>query len=193
MFSSWNAKNAAFLRLNAEIEARKGWAALREHYRRHPPKYGNHYDPNQPRVPAGNPDGGEWTSVDRVQDHIKVAGRILRIPPPRVPPQKPTNREDRIEAIKEVAKWLLAVGGALGHVLKIAPCLREYRAQIESYRNPPKTLEELQRAASQPRIPGYQDHHIVEQTPARDRNDPEWKINAPENMVRIPTLKHREI
>jgi hypothetical protein len=23
----------------------------------------SHYDPNQPRVPAGNPDGGQWTSV----------------------------------------------------------------------------------------------------------------------------------
>lgn len=23
------------------------------------------YDPNQPRVPAGNPDGGQWTSTER--------------------------------------------------------------------------------------------------------------------------------
>ncbi len=24
---------------------------------------GSHYNPNQPRVPAGNPDGGQWTSA----------------------------------------------------------------------------------------------------------------------------------
>jgi hypothetical protein len=26
------------------------------------------YDPNQPRVPAGNPDGGQWTSEDGTDD-----------------------------------------------------------------------------------------------------------------------------
>src|SRR5262245_11377117 len=88
---------------------------------------------------------------------------------------------------------VLAVGGGLGHVLQIARWLREYCAQIESYRDPPRTLEELQRAALQPSKPGYEDHHIVEQTPARDRKDPDRKINAPENIVLIPTLKHREI
>jgi hypothetical protein len=61
MFSPWEEKKADFLRLNAEIEARKGWEALRQHYQRL--GYGNHYNPNQPRVPAGHPDGGQWTSV----------------------------------------------------------------------------------------------------------------------------------
>jgi hypothetical protein len=27
----------------------------------------HHYDPNQPRVPPGNPDGGQWTSSGRVR------------------------------------------------------------------------------------------------------------------------------
>jgi hypothetical protein len=63
MFSPWKEERAAFLRLNAEIEARKGWEALRRYYQRHPPARGNHYDPDQPRVPTGHPDGGQWTRI----------------------------------------------------------------------------------------------------------------------------------
>ncbi len=40
---------------------------------------------------------------------------------------------------------------------------------------------------------GYQVHHIVEQTPARADGFPEEQIEAPENKVLIPTLKHRDI
>jgi hypothetical protein len=57
----YGAVRADFLQLNAKIEAEKGWAALRDYYRRNPPPYSNHYNPNQPRVPSGHPDGGQWT------------------------------------------------------------------------------------------------------------------------------------
>lgn len=197
MFSPWEEKKADFLRLNAKLEALRGWAALRQYYKRHPPPHSNHFNPNQPRVSAGNPDGGQWTSVDggsEVLERIQVAGRWTpRIPPPQVSRRKPPNNDDVKQVVKDVAKWLLAVGGSIAKILGIAPWLREHRAEIESYRDPPKTLEELQRAALQPSAPGYQDHHIVEQTPARNRKEPDWKIDAPDNLVRIPTLKHREI
>lgn len=64
MFSSWEEKKA-LLRLNAEAEARRGWAKLRAYYQRHPPLHSNHYNPNQPRVLAGHPDGGQWTKAVR--------------------------------------------------------------------------------------------------------------------------------
>jgi len=32
--------------------------------------YQNHYKPNQPRVPKGNPRGGEWTDDDFPTDEI---------------------------------------------------------------------------------------------------------------------------
>jgi len=36
------------------------------------------YDPNQPRVPAGNPDGGQWTSGNEsdVQRIVEMANRL---------------------------------------------------------------------------------------------------------------------
>ena len=36
------------------------WERIRREY------YGRKYDPNQPRVPAGNPSGGQWTSGDAI-------------------------------------------------------------------------------------------------------------------------------
>ena len=36
---------------------------------------GHHYDPNQPRVPAGHPDGGQWT--DREGDSPGLSDRVV--------------------------------------------------------------------------------------------------------------------
>jgi hypothetical protein len=40
---------------------------------------------------------------------------------------------------------------------------------------------------------GYDIYHIVEQTSAAQDGYPRHMIDAPENLVRIPRLKHREI
>lgn len=41
--------------------------------------------------------------------------------------------------------------------------------------------------------PGFDNHHIVEQTPARQDGFPESRIRGPDNVVRIPTYRHWEI
>lgn len=41
------------------------------------------YDPNQPRVPAGNPDGGKWTS-EQLSIIENAARRTAGLPPARV-------------------------------------------------------------------------------------------------------------
>jgi hypothetical protein len=70
-----------------------------------------------------------------------------------------------------------------------------YIAEIQSYRDPPKTLEEMQQAATDKTTPGYQNHHIVGQVAREEpgRNFPEEWIDRPENKVRITTRKHYEI
>jgi hypothetical protein len=76
----------------------------------------------------------------------------------------------------EVASWLIEEG---------AP-------YIEAYADPPKSLEELQDAVSTP-ARGYDIHHIVEQTPAAQDGFSRSLIDSPDNLVRIPTLKHWQI
>ena len=124
MFSPWNSKEADFLRLNAESQARKGWAALREHYRRNPPPYANHYNPNQARVPAGDPDGGQWTRVAggiteagqaalSGEGFIKVAGGGRYLPPGgRYGPLTAEQTGRYVSALRRLFEALAQIRGA---------------------------------------------------------------------------------
>ena len=53
-------------------------------------------------------------------------------------------------------------------------------------------MEELLDAVKNPQ-PGYNIHHIVEQTPAAKDGFPWNLIDSPDNLVLIPTLKHWQI
>lgn len=53
-------------------------------------------------------------------------------------------------------------------------------------------MEELQQDALEP-ANGYNIHHVVEQSSARADGYPMSKIDAPENLVRVPTMKHWDI
>ena len=63
---------------------------------------------------------------------------------------------------------------------------------ISAYLDGPKSLEDLQRDVRKPEK-GYEVHHIVEQTPAAREGHAQEDIDGPDNLVRIPTLKHWEI
>src|SRR6266508_514177 len=139
MLSSWKHTKADLLRLNAEAEAGKGWAALREHYRRNSLPHIHHYNPNQPRVPAGHPDGGQWTSEGETfgQERIRVAG--MGVTP--IPPIRPPRGRERNPIIKEVAKALAKGGIVPAKVFATAPWLREFHVFFLMIRQPPRSLE----------------------------------------------------
>lgn len=59
--------------------------------------------------------------------------------------------------------------------------------------DPPRSLDELQEAVGSTSKDGYHDHHIAEQTAARNAGDPESLIQSRDNLVRIPILKHIDI
>ncbi len=63
---------------------------------------------------------------------------------------------------------------------------------IKAYLDAPKSLEELQSDVGKPEK-GYEVHHIVEQPAAELDGHSRADIDAPDNLVRIPTLKHWEI
>ncbi len=79
-------------------------------------------------------------------------------------------------------------GAAFLIALQAAKWLSEFRPWIDAYQDPPKTLKKLQQDLSA--LDGYNIHHIVEQTPARKDGYPDSAIDAPDNLVRIPTLTH---
>ncbi len=161
------------------------------------------YNPHQPRVPAGNPDGGQWMGGGAGAGRIRLAGPL----PPGVghnqgppldelsplPQERPPDRETRSAAVKEAARRLLRYGGPLGRIVGAAYWLYQYDKLIEASLDPSKSLEELQQAVSDaPRL-GYQRHHIVEQDAAEKDGYRRSLIDGRDNLVLIPTLKHREI
>jgi hypothetical protein len=153
------------------------------------------YNPDQPRVPAGNPDGGQWSGGGDHAPRTRLAGDGPTGDPPDVPKKKPPTSKERTRVKKAVARWFDQIGGTAERVMAIAKLstwLQTYVPEIESYRDPPRSLEDLQEAVSSPKL-GYQRHHIVEQAQAEREGFTREAIDGPENLVRIPTLRHQEI
>jgi hypothetical protein len=153
------------------------------------------FRPDQPRVPAGNPDGGQWTAEDGwgndTTNDARVTLAAIRVPripqKPRIPQQRPPTERERNQIARELAReGVEALGAAIAGG---ANWLYEKGAEFYASFDSPKTLEELRRGVAEPRA-GYDNHHIVERaTAAADRSE-NHLINAPENLVRIPRWKH---
>jgi hypothetical protein len=168
------------------------------------------FSPSQPRVPAGNPDGGQWTGsggggTAAGGGLTQVAQNISPDHLTDIPEERPESARLRNAAIKRVAIFVAKLAaehflgepaGLILNAIDIASSaawvVEEGGALIEAYADPPKSLEELQEAVSTPAA-GYDIHHIVEQTPAEQDGFSRSQIDSPANLVRIPTLKHWQI
>ena len=147
----------------------------------------------QPRVPAGEPAGGQWTDdefASSVQGRTYAAGWL-----PKIPKQRPPTSSERTAIAKTVAILAAEAGvAATGIAEAIAKTSWLYYAlpSIVSYLDAPKTLDELQADAGISK-PGYDRHHIVEQSSAAEDGWPRNMIEAPDNLVSVTRMKHWEI
>jgi hypothetical protein len=136
------------------------------------------FDPNQPRD-----ERGRWTSTGKIgsgSSDTKLRNKLIR--------------EAAYLLARAAAKEVMAgpFVGTILNALDAAQLLEEAYPYIKAYLDSPKSIEELQAAARFPER-GYDIHHIVEQTSAERDGFPRSMIDSPENLVRIPTLKHWEI
>jgi hypothetical protein len=113
--------------------------------------------------------------------------------PPEIPENRPPTSTERTRLAKIAAAFVRGSIGRFAVLAAGAYWLYSERANILSYSDPPKTFEELRDAVSSKSQEGYEDHHVAEQKSARQDGFPESQINDSENVVRIPTYKHREI
>lgn len=116
--------------------------------------------------------------------------------PPEIPETKPPRSPSTF--LRSAASW---IGRALGLGLAVdayfsalneVEWTKEKAAEIETYRDLARTMQELQDAVDEPR-PGTEIHHIAERTAAERWGFPRSEIESRENLVRIPTLKHYDI
>ena len=162
------------------------------------------FNPDEPRVPRGQPGGGRWTNdgtsgATRTPTATAGIGHNQGPPleePPAIPPKPPATPQALTAFLKAAAYWLTSAGkvAAARYLarLQMLVWLTQSLPYIYAYIYPPKTLAELQQDALNPQ-PGYNIHHIVEQKSARDDKFSDDMIDGPDNLVRIPTLRHWQI
>jgi hypothetical protein len=198
------------------------------------------YSPAQPRVPGGDPRGGQWTDRSGGQsqgagvalpmgnvdigdlsgsselgdlfqitpDDTRIDGVQLaanddpgeptpvRDPAPKIPTDRPDTSSERTSYLRSAANWLARNAGVAGDIytgaMNNGEWLRDYHDLVQASRDAPKSLEELQQAVNDPK-PGYDIHHIVEQTAAERYGFSRGEIENPENLVRVPRLQHYQI
>ncbi|RXT53122.1 hypothetical protein B6S44_20560 [Bosea sp. Tri-44] len=155
------------------------------------------FNPDQPRAPGGGPGGGQWIYVEGyAQDRQPSMGDNGGPPldPPEPPKEPPKDKPSRLQAAKELAKQILRRAGPIGALITAIEVAEHYSEipSITSYQDQPKTLAELQQNAGK-RRPGYEDHHIVEQSAGGPEGFSRSQIDAADNVVSVPKYKHHEI
>jgi hypothetical protein len=118
--------------------------------------------PDEPRV-----DG-----VHLAGDIPEGVGKDQGIPSgdaPEVPQERPNTSSQRTGYLRAAANWLARNSGLAGEIyvgaMNNVEWLKDYHDLVRAARDGPKTFEELQQGVGQSK-PGYDDHHIVEQTSA---------------------------
>jgi uncharacterized protein YyaL (SSP411 family) len=119
---------------------------------------------------------------------------------PDIPELMPSSAQVRNAVIRNVASWLLRRGvvalipgvGEAAMIVQAGIWLYQALPYLDAYVQQPQSLQQLQDAVNDPQT-GYDIHHIVEQTSARQSGFSDAEINSPENTVRISTLKHWQI
>jgi hypothetical protein len=113
----------------------------------------SHHWLTEPRVPAGNPDGGQWTNG------FALAGM------PRIRGRRPPTGPERTAVAKEAAIWLAEMGLSAFDVIAKTSWLYDAIPNIVSYLDAPKSLAELQDGVWASKA-GYDVHHVVERASA---------------------------
>lgn len=156
------------------------------------------FNPDQPRVPAGSPEGGQWAggegSGPSRQPGIGDNGGPALDP---VDSSKPAlkDKPSKARAGKALAKVIARRASPIGVILAAIEAGQKLYAEwpsIRSYQDEPKTLAELQQHVGK-RRPGYDDHHIIEQSAGAREGFSRADIDGMANVVSIPRYKHHEI
>ena len=157
---------------------------------------------DQPRIPGGSgPGSGQWTYVEgyaqgRMPGIGDNGGPSLDPPePPKEPPKDKTKTQAAKALAREIARQVLRRAGPVGAAfmaIEAAHWLYSEWPSIRSYQDEPKSLGELQQNAGK-KQPGYEDHHIVEQSTQAREGFSRSMIDSIDNVVSVPKYKHHEI
>jgi hypothetical protein len=116
--------------------------------------------------------------------------------PPEIPEQKPKKSRDVTRYLRAVSSWIfrnVELADDFDTVISnFAQWLQDRDDLIRADLDPPKTLQQLMDGVGK-RRPGYDDHHVIEQTALEKWGLVRSQIDDPSNIVSIPRLKHYQI
>jgi hypothetical protein len=160
-----------------------------------PPPKGNLLPGDPAREAAASEQADRQVSDDLRRQLTQGQGAPSEEPPP-IPVTKPKYSADRTAFMRAAASFLVRNAGLAANVFMVSmynvDWLKERKDLIEADRDPALPMEVLQDGVGKKR-PGYDDHHIVEQTWAEYFGFKRSRIDDPENLVSIPRLKHYQI
>lgn len=177
--------------------------------------------PSDNASPMGNTDFGDLTGSSDLSGLFEIAPSDFSIgdftqlagdpprgmgdnggPPlesPEIPTERPATGGPLMTFIRAGAAWVGAMGRNAAAVDVFFGMLKQIDETnailntIKSANDPPKSLEELQERVGLPTDSGYEDHHIVNQHAGNRSVFGDEAIDSPNNLARIPVLKHIEI
>lgn len=156
------------------------------------------FNRDQPRVPAGSPEGGQWAGgqgANQRQPGIGDNGGPALDQTNNPPSRKPSKTQAAKTLARAIALRALRPAGRIGAALmaiEVGHWLYTEYPSIRSYQDEPKTLAELQQHVGE-RRPGYDDHHIVERGAGSRESFPPSATDGVDNIVSIPRYKHHEV
>jgi hypothetical protein len=96
------------------------------------------YSPDQPRVPRGNSDGGQWTDTGANGNPIgrsrtRLAGDVPTNDPEKPPKERPKTSTERAGWLKAAARMAAEHGVVAAEVAKLYPWMTYYTSGMQSY------------------------------------------------------------
>ena len=147
------------------------------------------YRPDQPRVPRGQREGGQWVDDGGSSGRMVLAGDIPTNDTPEIPKEAPKTTRLRNLVVRQLARQL---GPYVWVAAEAGSWVYDHKDEINAYFDAPKSLDELQEGAKDPRK-GYDVHHIVERNSADKDGSEKDLIDAAENRAASPRWKHWEL
>jgi hypothetical protein len=117
----------------------------------------------------GDGDGRDfWAGLELAGDLLDGLG-APDSEPPKIPKQRPRKSSTRTAYYRAISNWLANNRNIAETVLSVlmdaADWVQQVEDMIRANRDPPRTLQELMDGVGKKR-PGYDDHHLIEQTAA---------------------------
>ena len=123
---------------------------------------------------------------------FELVQNIANDGPPQIPEEPPPRESERLAMVKAVARTLTTLVEFAEVSANFPAWFLDYGQLLRTALDDPKHAGPTATRCVSSGF-GYDRHHIAEQTPAEKEGFPRAQIDGPDNVARVPRLKHWQI